>query len=135
MKPAAGPFSGSAHEMVDGERGVAPAAADGHDPDGASALPAASRQRGDEGTAPSCPDSGDRRPTVDADGQPDALECLEPLAAHTKRIERHQLNRRRGGRLRSDADRGGRANGGDHGDEGSQPIHTDSMRAIRRLET
>ncbi len=80
-------------------------------------------------------DPGDGRPAVDADGQPDALERLEPLAAHTKRIERHQLHRRRGGRLRSDAERGSRANGGDHGDEDSQPMHTDSMRAIRRLET
>ena len=121
--------------MVDGERGVAPAAADGDDPDGASALPAASRQRDDEDTAPSCLDPGDGRPTVDADGQPDALERLEPLAAHAQRIERHELHSRRRGRLRSDAERGSRANGGDDGDEGSQPMHTDSMRAIRRLET
>ncbi len=121
--------------MVDGERGVAPAAADGNDPDGASALPAASRQRDDEDTAASCTDQGDGRLTVNADRQPDALERLEPLAAHAQRIERHELHSRRRGRLRSEAERGSRANGGDDGDECSQPMHTDSMRAIRRLET
>ena len=120
--------------MVDGERGVAPAAADGNHPDGACSLSAASRQRDDEDTAPSCLDQSNRSPTVDADGQPDSLARLESLAAHAQRIERHELHSRRRGRLRSDAERGSRANGGDDGDEGSQPIHTDSMRAIRRLE-